>query len=308
MTNPPTTASRRAERKGAAAVRVPRAAVPSPPPPSASVAYPGPAGTHTAAAAAALFPSARLVPLAGFRAVADAVGSAESAYGVLPIESSLAGAVPETHDLLYERDLSIVAEAVLPIHHCLAGPADVPLDAIRIVRSHPSALDQCRDLLARLPKASVVAAATTADAARQVAAEEDPSVVAIVREEAVALYGLVVLEDDVGDRPAFTRFVTIASYTRLDVPHDSAHTAFTFVTKHRPGALHAAIAPFANAGLDLVRLVSRPLPSTPWKYRFEAVVAGHPLEPSVQVAFRQLADATRELRVVGVYEGHEEKA
>ena len=241
----------------------------------------------------------------GFRAVADAVGSAESAYGVLPIESSLAGAVPETHDLLYERDLSIVAEAVLPIHHCLAGPADVPLDAIRIVRSHPSALDQCRDLLARLPKASVVAAATTADAARQVAAEEDPSVVAIVREEAV---GLVVLEDDVGDRPAFTRFVTIASYTRLDVPRDSAHTAFTFVTKHRPGALHAAIAPFANAGLDLVRLVSRPLPSTPWKYRFEAVVAGHPLEPSVQVAFRQLADATRELRVVGVYEGHEEKA
>ena len=308
MTNPPTTASRRAERKGAAAVRVPRAAVPSPPPPSASVAYPGPAGTHTAAAAAALFPSARLVPLAGFRAVADAVGSAESAYGVLPIESSLAGAVPETHDLLYERDLSIVAEAVLPIHHCLAGPADVPLDAIRIVRSHPSALDQCRDLLARLPKASVVAAATTADAARLVAAEEDPSVVAIVREEAVALYGLVVLEDDVGDRPAFTRFVTIASYTRLDVPRDSAHTAFTFVTKHRPGALHAAIAPFANAGLDLVRLVSRPLPSTPWKYRFEAVVAGHPLEPSVQVAFRQLADATRELRVVGVYEGHEEKA
>jgi prephenate dehydratase len=308
MTNPPTTASRRAERKGAAAVRVPRAAVPSPPPPTASVAYPGPAGTHTAAAAAALFPSARLVPLAGFRAVADAVGNAESAYGVLPIESSLAGAVPETHDLLYERDLSIVAEAVLPIHHCLAGPADVPLDAIRIVRSHPSALDQCRDLLARLPKASVVAAATTADAARQVAAEEDPSVVAIVREEAVALYGLVVLEDDVGDRPAFTRFVTIAPYTRLDVPRDSAHTAFTFVTKHRPGALHAAIAPFAHAELDLVRLVSRPLPSTPWKYRFEAVVAGHPLEPSVQVAFRQLADATRELRVVGVYEGHEEKA
>jgi prephenate dehydratase len=307
MTNPPTTASRRAERKGAATVRAPRAAVPSPPPPSASVAYPGPAGTHTAAAAAALFPSARLVPLAGFRAVADAVGNGEAAHGVLPIESSLAGAVPETHDLLYERDLSIVAEAVLPIHHCLAGPAEVRLDAIRIVRSHPSALDQCRDLLERLPLASVVAAATTADAARQVAADADPSIAAIVREEAVALYGLVVLEDDVGDRPAFTRFVTIAPYTRLDVPRESAHTAFTFVTKHRPGALHAAIAPFANAGLDLLRLVSRPLPSTPWKYRFEAVVAGHPLEPSVQHAFRQLAAATRELRVVGVYEGHEEK-
>jgi len=308
MTNPPTTASRRTERKGAAAWRALRAADPSPRPTSASVVYPGPAGTHTEAAAAALFPSARLVPLAGFRAVADAVGGVEAAHGVLPIESSLAAAVSETHDLLYERDLSIVAEAVLPIHHCLAGPARVSLDAIRAVRSHPSALDQCRNLLARLPGASVIAAPTTADAARQVAAEADPSSVAIVREEAVALYGLVVLEDDVGDSPAFTRFVTIAPYTRLDVPHESAHTAFTFLTKHRPGALHAAIAPFAEAKLDLLRLVSRPLPATPWKYRFDAVVVGHPLEPSVRLAFRQLAAATRELRVVGVYEGHEVKS
>jgi prephenate dehydratase len=88
----------------------------------------------------------------------------------------------------------------------------------------------------------------------------------------------------------------------------AARTAFTFATHHKPGALHAAIEPFARAGLDLVRLVSRPLPATPWKYRFDAVVAGHPLDPSVRVALRELEAATRELRVVGVYEGHEEQA
>src|SRR5690349_9412763 len=211
MTIEPTRASKSHREEERRRDRAPalRAADPSPSALSASVAYPGPAGTHTEAAAAALFPSARLVPLGGFRAVADAVGEAEVAHGVLPIESSLAGAVSETHDLLYERDLSIVSEAVLPIHHCLAGPAEIRLDAIRVVRSHPTALDQCRNLLARLPQASVVAAATTADAAQQVAAESDPAVVAIVREEAVALYGLVVLADDVGDSPAFTRFVSI---------------------------------------------------------------------------------------------------
>jgi prephenate dehydratase len=181
------------------------------------------------------------------------------------------------------------------------------LDAIRIVRSHPSALDQCRNLLERLPKASVVAAATTADAAQQVAAEGDPSVVAIVREEAVALYGLVVLAENVGDSLAFTRFVSIAPYTRIDRRLRDARTAFTFATNHKPGALFAAIEPFARAGLDLVRLVSRPLPATPWKYRFDAVVAGHPLEPAVQVALRELDVVTRTLRVVGVYEGHAEE-
>ena len=95
------------------------------------VAYPGPPGSHTASAAAALFPSDTLVPLAGFRAVADAVVAAEAGHGVLPIESSLAGPVAETHDLLYERALSIVGETVLPIRHCLAASADVPLDEIR---------------------------------------------------------------------------------------------------------------------------------------------------------------------------------
>jgi hypothetical protein len=34
-------------------------------------------------------------------------------------------------------------------------------------------------------------------------------------------------------------------------------------------------------------------------------VAGHPLDPAVRLAFSQLAQATREVRVVGVYEGHE---
>src|SRR3954447_14669138 len=112
-----------------------------------SVAYPGPAGSHTAAAAEALFPSADLRPLPTFRAVAESVVACDVAYGVLPIESSLAGAVAETHDLLYELDLSIVGETVQPIRHCLAAVAPVPLEDVRVVRSHPTAFDQCRRIL-----------------------------------------------------------------------------------------------------------------------------------------------------------------
>src|SRR6266516_758727 len=126
------------------------------------VAYPGPPGSHTASAAAALFPSDPLVPLAGFRAVADAVVSAEVGHGVLPIESSIAGAVAETHDLLYERALSIVGETILPITHFLGAPEPVELAAIRTIHSHPSALEQCRNLIGRMPNAHVVPAATTA--------------------------------------------------------------------------------------------------------------------------------------------------
>jgi prephenate dehydratase len=274
---------------------------------SPNIAYPGPVGTHTSAAAATLFPLDTLVPLTGFRAVADAVVSHEATFGVLPIESSLVGAVAETHDLLYERALSIVGETILPIRHCLAASAAISLDDVRTVRSHPTAIDQCRSLLARMPKASVIASSTTAEAGRQAAQDGDPTVAVIVGEEAVDLYGLTVLEHDVGDTVAFTRFVSIAPYTRVDRPLRDARTAFTFATNHKPGALFAAIEPFARAGLDLVRLVSRPLPATPWKYRFDAVVAGHPRDPAVRVALRELEAVTRTLRVVGVYEGHTEE-
>jgi prephenate dehydratase len=217
------------------------------------------------------------------------------AYGVLPIESSLAGAVAEAHDLLYEHELSIVAEIVQPIRHAIVGIGR--LEDVRVVRSHPTAFEQCRGALDGL---LLIPAATTADAARLVGQRRDPSEAALASREAAELYGLSVLADDVGDRPAFTRFVAIAAHSVLVTTN--ARTALSFVTEHRPGALHAAITPFADAGLDLQRLVSRPLVEEPFRYRFDAVVAGSPLDPVVREALRATRAVTRELRVLGVYE------
>ena len=276
-----------------------RPSVPSP----ADVVYPGPAGSHTAVAAAALFPSAHLLPLVGFRAVAETVAAGGAAYGVLPIESSIAGAVAETHDLLYEQELAIVAETVQPIVHCLAAVEPVSLDDVHVVRSHPTAFEQCRRVL---QGKRTIPASTTAAAARLVAQHEDRHEAALASPEAAALYGLAVIAEDVGDHPAFTRFVTIATHSVLDV--EDARMALCFVTDHRPGALHAAITPLATAGLDLQRLVSRPLPESPFQYRFDAVVAGHPSDPAVRDALRAVQAVTRELRVLGVYSAHEENA
>lgn len=268
-----------------------------------TVAYPGPEGSHSESAAAAMFPNAERLPVESFRGVAEAVGTATAAHGVLPIESSLAGSVPETHDLLNEYPISVIAEAELPITHALLAPQHLPLADIHLVRSHPSALDQCRRFLHDLSNPRIISTATTADAARETAKGGDPRAAAIASADAGARYGLVTLAHDVGDAPAFTRFIAIAPYTWLGGDRELARTAFTFVADHRPGALHAAIEPFAVADLDLLRLVSRPLPSMPWSYRFDAVVAGHPLDPILHHAFEELGRATRSYRIVGVYEG-----
>ncbi len=237
-----------------------------------------------------------------FHAVADAVAGATVDYGVLPIESSLAGPVAETHDLLYESPLSIVAQTVLPIRHFLVGPRLISPDEIRVVHSHPVALEQCRLLLAGLPQATLVAAATTADAARHVAERDDPAEAAIASERAAELYGLEVIAADVGDHPeAFTRFAAIATYTRVDRNGKPFRTAFSFVTDHQPGALFRALEPFARLEIDLHQLVSRPIPQTPWRYRFDAVLGGHPLDPPVREALAEASARTRQLRVFGSY-------
>jgi prephenate dehydratase len=267
------------------------------------VAYPGGAAAHSAAAAERLFPGdTELVSLETFADVVDAAVSRSVGYGVLPIENSLVGPVAETHDLLYEAPLSIVAETYLPIRHHLVARGPLAEKEIRVIRSHPVALEQCRRLLRRLEGARAIAAATTADAAAQVAESTAAGEAAIASERAASIYGLEVIARDVGDHPeAFTRFVSVATHTRIDREGEDWRTAFSFVTDHRAGALHGAIEPFARHGLDLVQLVSRPIPQSPWRYRFDAVLAGHPLEPTTRGAFAEVRARVRDLRVLGSY-------
>jgi prephenate dehydratase len=274
-----------------------------------TVAYPGREGAHSAAAADRLFPAARTVALPTFADVADVVASGRCTYGVLPIESSLVGPVNETHDLLWESPLCIVAEAILPIRHCLVGPEAIPLEDVQEIHSHPVALDQCRKLLASLPSATARMAGTTGDAAAIVAEIAQPGVVAIASERAARMNGLTVIAANVGDHPeAYTRFAALAPFTRLDRRDGVWRTAFSFVTNHQPGALFHAIEPLARRGIDLAQLVSRPIPHSPFKYRFDAVLAGHPLDADVSAALREMQAQTAVLRVFGSYRADRDEA
>jgi prephenate dehydratase len=268
---------------------------------SVTVGYPGPPGSHSDAAASVLVPDAvASVDLPSFSAVISAATASEVTLGVLPIESSLVGPIAETHDLLYGSALSIVREATLPIRHCVLGLPGARLENAKSFWSHPAAFDQCRELLSGRD-VRCVPHATTADAARAVVDAGDPTHVAIASREAAAAYGLEILADDVGDSPgAFTRFVALATYTQLG-SGDGWRTALSFVTDHQPGALFRALGPLSRNNVNLVQLVSRPLPNSPWRYRFDVVLDGYVFDPSVRPALLELRALTRELRLFGSY-------
>ncbi len=268
---------------------------------TASVGYPGPRGSHSDAAAAVLAPdAARVVDLPSFTAVVAAACAAEVELGVLPIENSLIGPIAETHDLLYGAGLSIVREATLPIRHNVLGLPGATLADATVVRSHPAAFDQCRTLFSSWD-VRCIPAATTADAAREVVEHEDTRQLAIASSEAAEAYGLDVVAEDVGDLPgAFTRFVALAPYTQV-TGGEGWRTALSFVTDHQPGALFRALGAFARNDVNLVQLVSRPLPNSPWRYRFDAVLDGHVFDSTTRPALKELRSLTREVRLFGSY-------
>jgi len=266
------------------------------------VGYPGPAGSHSAAASLLLAPEWTQEPLASFIAVTEAAVAGEVSLGVLPIENSLHGPVAETHDLLYEAPLSIVSEVTLPIVHCLVAKNPIQVSEVKTLRSNGVAFDQCREFV-HASAARCLPTSTTAEAAREVSESDDPTEAAIASAEAAAHFGLHVIAPDVGDHTAFTRFVGIAPYTRVE-RKPQWRTAFSFVTDHQPGSLYHALGPFHRHGLNLVQLVSRPIPQSTFRYRFDVVLDAHPLDAELQNAFVEMREWTREIRIFGSYEAN----
>jgi prephenate dehydratase len=268
-----------------------------------TVAYPGEEGAYAAEAGARLYPEAELRSCKSWTDVARAVGRGEADYGVFPIENSLAGAIPETYDVLAHATLAIAAETVIPVPHCLVGVAGTNIDALARVHSHPAALAQCRRFLSSLPDTLPEVAPSTAGAARRVAEAGDRGQAAISSRRAAARFGLVVLLNDVSDHAEnYTRFVSVATHTRIDRDHGRLwRTAVRFVTHHHPGALLSAIEPLARFGVNMTSLQSRPIPGRPWNYQFYADLEGHPLDSAVSTALRALEENVAEIGYLGCY-------
>ena len=249
---------------------------------SVAVAYPGRDGAHAASAAERLFPATRALALPSFSAVVEATS------GGGPVRRAADRELPRRLGrrdprLLHYAPLSIWGEAVLQVRHCCSGSARRH-SRDQVVRSHPVALDQCRRLLARCRGRRRSRAATTAEAAAEVAQRGDPEEAAIAGERAAAALRA---ERDRRWTWATTRSVHQVrpgrDHTRLDRGASDWRTAFTFTTDHRPGALTRRSSRSRCHGIDLVQ------PRSP----------AHPRHPVAATASTRCPGATRSTRRSG---------
>ncbi len=261
-------------------------------------AYLGPAFTFSHLAARSRFgQSAEYIDCSSVREVFEAVERGLANVGVVPIENSLSGTVPETLDCFVGSGLDIIGEHFQPIHHCLLGLSDI--SSIRRLHSHPQAVNQCRRFIREnLPTAEIVPQPSTAAAAQ--AAAEDEAAAAIAPAEAAEPYGLKVLarniEDFANNR---TRFFVIGRGRPKPTGRDK--TTILFSTKHIAGALHQALTPLRVYGINMTMIQSRPVPGRLWEYVFFVDFEGHAEQPHVKQALSELSEHCSRLAILGSY-------
>ncbi|HWA10650.1 MAG TPA: prephenate dehydratase [Opitutaceae bacterium] len=269
-----------------------------------SIAYLGPEATNTHAAAMKKFGAS--VDYQALTTVGDiftAVEKGEADYAVIPIENSTEGSVREALDSFVESELKIVAQIHLEIAHALISAT--PLEKIEKVYSKDQALAQCRHWLQRhLPHAQLIDAPSTSRAVQLAKAE--PGVAAIAGELAARFYGVPVLASNIQDKADnTTRFFVLGKKASGPVGGGRDMSSF-LISLGDEAAAHAGsllkmLMPFAERGINLSKIESRPSKKRPWDYYFFIDVTGHYDDAHTKAAVAELKKFCPVVKWLGSY-------
>ena len=231
--------------------------------------------------------------------VFDAVEEGEADAGLIPVENGLEGSIVRFYDLLYERKLKARGEVVLRVRHCLIANPGVHIGDVEKVYSHPQALGQCRAYLEE-HGLEAIAAYDTAGSVRMLKELGCKDSAAIASSKAAEIYDMSVLERGIEtDSGNYTRFLVIAEADHPPTSKDKTIIAFTL--ENKPGTLRWALEPFADRGINITSLETRPLVGRPWEYLFFIDALGHRENTEMRAALSELEEASSSIKILGSY-------
>lgn len=248
---------------------------------------------------------ARVVPFVRFEDVFRALTAGEIDAAVIPVENTLHGSVHENYDHMLTYDVRIAGETQVRIVHNLIAVPGVRARDVKMVYSHPVALNQCLKFFASRPGLEKVPFYDTAGSVKMIVADHRTDAAAIGSEVAASIYGGQILRRSVeDDRRNFTRFVLLNGKRRVVPVRGTVKrwkTSLAFTTRNIPGALFRSLSAFALRDLNLTKIESRPLRGKPWEYLFYLDFFGREDDPAVRNALRHLTELADFLRILGTY-------
>ncbi|MDR0273815.1 MAG: prephenate dehydratase [Burkholderiaceae bacterium] len=267
------------------------------------VAVLGPQGSFCEQAAIEYFGSAaNLVYCNSFDEVFHATAGGAAQFGVVGMENSTEGVVARSFDLFLHSPVHAVGEISLQVRFNLLRQVD-HLQGVEVVMGHPQGLMQCQGWLNRhLPDVERRAVSSNAEGARLAAT--NPAWAALASERAAAQFGLHSVAHAIQDEPHNrTRFAVICLPQTLEMPAATGRdcTSLVLSVPNKPGSVHDMLTPLKKHGVSMSRLESRPAKSGKWEYYFYIDLEGHPTQPHMAAALKELQETCAFYKVLGAY-------
>lgn len=242
-----------------------------------------------------------VVTCATFRDVVKIASSKkDSDGGVMAIENSIAGSILPNYNLLQKNNLTIIGEIYLQIRQNLLVNPGIKLDDIREVHSHTMALQQCYGFLDKY-KWKLVETDDTALSAKHIHQHKSKHVAAIASKLAAELYQLDILAPNIHTmKNNYTRFLVLQREEAAMQVKNADKASVNFHTDHSKGSLAKVLTKIAEAGINLSKLQSFPIPGSDFKYSFHADMEFDSAEQFNNV-IKIIQPLTASLKVYGVY-------
>lgn len=267
----------------------------------------GPEGTFSEEAARAYWGNgAPFIYADSINEVFSMVCQGQADEGLVPLSNSVAGIIPATVKELLSSPLYIKGELHHRVSHCLLTNGKVEISQLELIISQPTVFLQCEGFLKRyLPRARREIVESTAAAAHLVKSEGKRAA-AIGPRRTAELYGLMVSLEGLEDDPEnCTTFINIS---REEAPADGCtKTSIIMGLPDRPGSLYHALGIFAERGVNLSRLESRPRGPHSSEYLFLVDIEGGICDPVIEDALNELKKYAVSYKYLGSYPAAKEQ-
>lgn len=265
------------------------------------IGFQGEHGAYGEEAARLFDPSLVPIPCRQFDDVFQSVADGRLDCGLVPVQNSLGGPITRVNDLLLETSLKVTGEVILPVRHCLLANPETNHREIREVFSHPQALSQCRDFIARqglIPRPYY----DTAGAARKLALDRSRTEAVVAGRLCAELYHLEIIKEDIQDRnPNLTRFLILS---RDESKREADKCSMIFSVPDSPGALFKTLQIFAVRNINLTRIESFRDRDHPGRHLFFCDFQIGARKTDLPGVLAEIEEATLMMKYLGCYKEH----
>jgi len=230
--------------------------------------------------------------------VLEQVRRERASFAAFAFDSSVDGLILPAISALAETDLVLVAERTVPAAPCLMSKSGAA-DGVQKIYGTAAGHASCELTIEReFPSATVIDVRSPGEAAE--IAASDPASAAIAPEATGRNKGLSIIKENIGDEPELKYRYGIAG-TRPAIRTGNDTTCLLFSLDDAPGTLHQVLSHFAERGLNLKKIQSRPVRAATWDYIFYVEVGGHATDRAVVTALEAMKRSTRYLKLLGSF-------